>query len=116
MRRRDFLLGAAALPLRAAGLGFSLVDVAARAGIHFEHNSGAFGAKYCRKRWAPAARSWITTGDGWLDILLVNGMDWPGHKRRRSTMQLYRNNRNGTFTDVTEQAGLDVEMYGMELP
>ena len=40
-------------------------------------------------------------------------MDWPGHKRRRTTLQLYRNNRNGTFTDVTRQAGLAVEMYGM---
>ena len=28
-------------------------------------------------------------------------------------MRLYRNNRNGTFTDVTQRAGLDVEMYGM---
>ena len=52
-------------------------------------------------------------GDGWLDILLVNGMDWPGHKRQRSTLHLYRNNRNGTFTDVTRSAGLAVEMYGM---
>ena len=52
-------------------------------------------------------------GDGWLDILLVNGMDWPGHKRQRSALQLYRNNRNGTFTDVTRAAGLNVEMYGM---
>jgi len=43
----------------------------------------------------------------------VNGMDWPGHKRTRSTLRLYRNNRNGTFTDVTRQAGLDVELYGM---
>jgi hypothetical protein len=51
--------------------------------------------------------------DGWLDILLVNGMGWPGHRRERSTMRLYRNNRNGTFTDVTEAAGLAVEMYGM---
>ena len=40
-------------------------------------------------------------------------MDWPGHKRQRSTLRLYRNNRNGTFTDVTRAAGLDVEMYGM---
>ena len=28
-------------------------------------------------------------------------------------MKLYRNNRNGTFTDVTKSAGLDEEMYGM---
>ena len=40
-------------------------------------------------------------------------MDGPGHKRQRSTLRLYRNNRNGTFTDVTRSAGLDVEMYGM---
>ncbi|HEY5069763.1 MAG TPA: VCBS repeat-containing protein, partial [Candidatus Acidoferrum sp.] len=51
--------------------------------------------------------------DGWQDILLVNGMDWPGHKRQKSTLRLYRNNRNGSFTDVTRAAGLDIEMYGM---
>jgi enediyne biosynthesis protein E4 len=44
----------------------------------------------------------------------VNGSDWPGHKGRPwSTLKLYRNNRNGTFSDVTHSAGLDVEMYGM---
>jgi hypothetical protein len=52
-------------------------------------------------------------GDGWQDILLINGMDWPGHKRQRSTLKLFRNNRDGTFKDVTREAGLDVEMYGM---
>ena len=52
-------------------------------------------------------------GDGWQDILLINGMDWPGHAKQRSSLKLYRNNRNGTFTDVTRAAGLDVEMYGM---
>jgi hypothetical protein len=40
-------------------------------------------------------------------------MDWPGHKQRRSTLRLFKNNRNGTFTDVTRQAGLAIEMYGM---
>ena len=40
-------------------------------------------------------------------------MDWPQHKRQRTTLRLYRNNRDGTFTDVTRRAGLDVEMYGM---
>ncbi len=52
-------------------------------------------------------------GDGWPDILFLNGMDWPGHRLRRTTMRLYKNNRNGTFTDVTEAAGLDIEIYGM---
>ena len=51
--------------------------------------------------------------DGWQDILLVNGMDWPGHARKHSTLALYHNNHDGTFTDVTKKAGLAVEMYGM---
>jgi hypothetical protein len=119
MRRRDFLAAAAAsaLPARGTGIGFRLNDATPRAGIQFEHNSGAFGAKYLPETLGPGCAFLDYDGDGWLDILLVNSMDWPGHKRARSTpqssLQLYRNNRNGTFTDVTRQAGLAVEMYGM---
>src|SRR4029078_11356202 len=51
--------------------------------------------------------------DGWLDILLVKSMGWPGHRRERSTLRLSRNNRNGTLDHVTARAGLSVEMYGM---
>ena len=77
------------------------------------NNSGAFGSKYLPETLGAGCAFLDYDGDGWLDILLINGMDWPGHKRRRSTMKLYRNNRNGTFTDVTQQAGLAIEMYGM---
>jgi hypothetical protein len=41
------------------------------------------------------------------------GWTGPTTSAERSTLKLYRNNRNGTFTDVTERAGLAVEMYGM---
>jgi hypothetical protein len=51
--------------------------------------------------------------DGWPDIFLVNGVDWPGHVQKHSTPKLYHNNHDGTFTDVTHKAGLDVEMYGI---
>jgi len=117
--RRTFLGGAACLPLAAAtpGLGFRLTDVTAAAGIEFRHNSGAFGAKYLPETLGPGCAFFDYDADGWLDILLVNGMDWPtntaGHRGERTTMRLYRNNRNGSFTDVTERAGLAVEMYGM---
>ena len=40
-------------------------------------------------------------------------MDWPEHKTHKSYPALYHNNKDGTFTDVTRQAGLAVEMYGM---
>jgi hypothetical protein len=116
--RRSLLGGALASLVRpslaaSAGLGFSLTDVTASSGIDFHHNSGAFGAKYLPETMGPGCAFLDYDGDGWLDILLVNGMDWPGHKRQRSTLKLYRNNRNGTFSDVTERAGLAVELYGM---
>src|SRR5450432_2542981 len=93
--------------------GFRFVDVTAQAGLQFHHNSGAFGGKYLPETLGSGCAFLDYDADGWQDILLVNGMDWPGHKRTLSTPRLYRNNRNGTFTDVTRKAGLDIEMYGM---
>ena len=125
MNRRVFLQRtaqaalAAALPLdqRAARPdappGFQLVDVTAAAGLTFRHNNGGFGGRFLPETLGSGCAFLDYDRDGWQDILLVNGMDWPGHKRQRSTLRLYRNNRNGAFTDVTRAAGLDVEMYGM---
>ena len=125
MNRRDFIRrmgsGAAmavALPdvlagqqQRAPGLRFA--DVTAAAGLQFRHNSGAFGGKLLPETMGAGCAFLDYDADGWQDVLLVNGMDWPGHKRERSTLRLYRNDRNGTFTDVTRAAGLDIELYGM---
>ncbi len=120
MTRRTLLGGAAARALAGSGASpdFRLTDVTGAAGIQFRHNSGAFGAKYLPETMGPGCAFFDYDADGWLDILLVNGMGWggldnAGHRRERTTMRLYRNNRNGTFTDVTERAGLAVEMYGM---
>ena len=93
--------------------GFRLVDVTRPAGIAFRHNNGAYGGKLLPETLGSGCAFLDYDADGWQDILLVNGRDWPGHQRQRSTLALYRNNRNGTFTDVTRAAGLDVEMYGM---
>jgi len=92
---------------------FSFADVTQHAGIQFQHNSGAYGGKLLPETLGSGCAFLDYDADGWLDILLINGMDWPGHKRQRSTLRLYKNNRNGTFTDVTKAAGLDVEMYGL---
>jgi hypothetical protein len=125
MKRREFLsrcgapLAVAALPLDLLAQpdpalpGLRLVDVTAAAGLAFRHNNGAYGRKLLPETLGSGCAFIDYDADGWQDILLVNGMDWPGHKRQRSTLRLYRNNRNGTFTDVTRAAGLDVEMYGM---
>jgi enediyne biosynthesis protein E4 len=127
LKRRDFLCGAceAGLGLGLTGAvgahrlfaapapGFGFTDVTNAAGLSFQHNSGAYGGKLLPETLGSGCAFLDYDRDGWQDILLVNGSDWPGHKRQRSTLRLYRNNRNGTFTDVTHSAGLDVEMYGM---
>src|ERR1700704_4764144 len=89
------------------------VDVTESAGISFRHKSGAFGKKYLPETLGSGCAFLDYDNDGWLDILLVNGMDWPEHERQKSTLRLYRNNRNGSFTNVTRAAGLELEMYGM---
>jgi len=93
--------------------GFKFVDVTEQAGIQFQHNSGAYGGKLLPETLGSGCAFLDYDRDGWQDILLVNGRDWPGHKQRHSTLRLYHNNRNGTFTDVTSRARLDVELYGM---
>ncbi len=125
MKRREFLQGvaaaAAATPFfypeifasPASGLGFQLVDVTSKAGINFQHNSGAYGGKLLPETLGSGCAFLDYDGDGWQDILLVNAMDWPGHKKQKSTLKLYKNNRNGTFADVTRAAGLEIELYGM---
>ena len=128
MNRRSFLQGLAGLGSAAtlhrfgasgspsqqnAALGLRLVDVTATAGINFRHNAGSFGGKLLPETLGAGCAFLDYDCDGWQDILLINGMDWPGHVHARTTMCLYRNNRNGTFTDVTKSAGLDVPLYGM---
>jgi hypothetical protein len=88
-------------------------EVTEQAGIRFVHNNGAFGKKFLPETMGPGVAFIDYDNDGWPDIFLVNGMDWPGHVRRRTTPTLYHNNHDGTFTDVTHKAGLDLEMYGL---
>jgi len=93
--------------------GMHFVDITRQAGINFVHYTGAFGKKYLPETMGAGCAFLDYDNDGNPDILLVNGKDFPGHKARRATLKLYHNNGNGTFTDVTTKAGLDVEIYGM---
>jgi hypothetical protein len=120
MDRRSFLLSSFAPALLAESKppGFRLADVTRSAGIEFNHHSGSFGAKFLPETLGPGCAFLDYDNDGWQDILLVNGCDWPGHERsaahrQASSLKLYRNNRDGTFSDVTHRAGLNVQMYGL---
>lgn len=98
---------------QSAEAGVTFQDVTAKAGLRFVHNNGAFGKKFLPETVGPGVAFIDYDNDGWPDIFLVNGTDWPGHGQKHTTPKLYHNNHDGTFTDVTHKAGLDVEMYGI---
>ncbi len=92
--------------------GVRFVDVTAQVGIHFSHFNGALGKKWLPETIGSGCAFVDLDGDGWADILLLNNKSWkPGGARHLPA--LYRNNHNGTFTDITKGSGLDVEMYAM---
>ena len=88
-------------------------DITAQAGIHFTHNNGAYGKKYLPETMGPGCAFIDYDNDGWPDILLINGENWPGHPGAATTPKLYHNNHDGTFTDVTAKAGLAIPMFGL---
>jgi len=105
-----------AIPSQAQQIHFR--DITSQAGIHFVHNNGAFGKKWLPETMGPGCAFIDYDNDGYPDILLVNGEDWPGHPRGggksdATTLKLYHNNGNGTFTDVTRKAGLAIPMFGL---
>ncbi len=76
------------------------------------HNNGAAGKKWLPETMGVGCAFIDYDNDGYPDILLVNGKDWTT-AGKPSTLKLYHNNRNGTFTDVTAKAGLAISLFGM---
>jgi len=104
----SFRGGAAVNPVR-------YVDVASSAGISFQHDNAASPEKYLIETMGSGC-GWIDYDqNGLLDLYLVNGASTrlytPKHALRSA---LYRNNGDGTFTDVTIKAGVAAEgLFGM---
>ncbi|HEU5401112.1 MAG TPA: VCBS repeat-containing protein, partial [Terriglobales bacterium] len=87
-------------------------DITKSAGIKFVHNNGARGKKYLPETMGPGCAFIDYDNDGFPDIILTNGKDWTPSSRH-STLKLYHNNGNGTFTDVTAHSGLAIEIFGL---
>ena len=108
-----FLLYGAAILAAAAASPVTFTDATARAGVTFVHTNGAFGKKYLPETLGAGGLFLDIDGDGWQDMLLINSTRWPGHPGAKTLPALYRNNHDGTFSDVTRGSGLDVELYGI---
>ena len=118
----ELLLGAAGRPagVRIASPGakateVQFVDVAAKAGIHFTLASGGPDKRYIIEAKGGGGIAWIDyNNDGYPDLFLVNGSTFEQWKRGDSPRsRLYRNNGDGTFTDVSDRSGLDHTGWGM---
>ncbi|MGD0630275.1 MAG: CRTAC1 family protein [Terracidiphilus sp.] len=107
---RTLLARAAAAP---APYAFEEVP-AAKSGIRWVHDAGRSQEKYLPESSGAGCAFFDYDNDGWMDIYLVNSGKSnfynPPHPLRNA---LYRNNRDGTFTDVTAKAGVPGGGYGM---
>jgi hypothetical protein len=100
-------------PSKVEGFSARFTDITSQAGIHFIHNNGAFGKKYLPESLGSGCAFLDYNNDGYQDLLFINSKDWPEHHKATTYMALYKNNQNGTFTDVTKAAGLAIEMFGL---
>ncbi len=92
--------------------GIQFTDVARAAGINFIHFKGNHGLSTILEEAGPGVCVADFDGDGFEDIYLVNGRDLYGAGVQVRNA-LYRNNGDGTFTDVTERAGVPGTAYGL---
>ncbi|MDQ2842391.1 MAG: CRTAC1 family protein [Acidobacteriota bacterium] len=100
----------------------SYQDVTAQSGIHFEDHNSPTPEKYLIETMTGGVALFDYDNDGFLDIYVVNGArihpgqsdnEAPDKSMPEYWNRLYHNNRDGTFTDVTEKAGVRGKGYGM---
>ena len=102
-------------PQRTPDEPIAFADVTAEVGLGaFRHETGAFGQKWFPETFGAGGGFLDYDGDGWLDIVLVGGGTWPGRGGEPvPALRLYRNSGDGTFEEVTSEAGLGgIEAYG----
>lgn len=96
-------------PIEGTPLGVSFVDVARQSGLDVETIYGGKGEnKYLLETTGCGLAFYDYDNDGWQDIFLVNGWRLEGFPKGEAPhCHLFKNNRDGTFTDVTKGSGLE---------
>jgi hypothetical protein len=122
-RRRFVQLGAAAGAVKILGISSRAEDTsqplfvevpASASGISWVHENAMSDSRFLPEALGPGCAFLDYDNDGWVDIFLVNSGPsdfWKPSKPVRNA--LYKNNRDGTFTDVTEKAGVSGAYFGM---
>ena len=103
----------AVLPPAAAQIRFE--EIAGKAHLDFQLKNGASGRFRQAELMAGGVAAFDYNNDGCMDIFFTNGATIPGLRKTGPEFynRLYRNNCDGTFTDVTAQAGVGGEGYSM---
>jgi hypothetical protein len=116
--RRELLAmavaGGAAGLLRGSEPGLFEEVPASRSGITWVHDNAMSPERYLPETLGPGCAFLDYDNDGWMDIYLVNSGPSDFYKPAKAIRNaLYKNNRDGTFTDVTERAGVSGGTFGM---
>ena len=91
-----------------------LHDVTVDTGIDFTHTDGGCGRRYIMETVSAGLALFDYDGDGWIDIYFVNGSPLEGTNAKEPARNaLYRNLQNWRFDDVTEEAHVGDEGYGL---
>jgi enediyne biosynthesis protein E4 len=86
----------------------------ARSGISWVHENGRSDSRYLPETMGPGCALFDYDNDGWMDIYLINSGPCDFFRPQKPLRNaLYKNNRDGTFTDVTEDAGVAGGAFGM---
>ena len=98
------------------------VDVTAASGLQFLHRNSATSSKFLIETMTGGVALFDYDNDGWLDVFFVNGAKLKENQADTDPLEktgpeywnrLFRNNHDGTFSDVTAKAGLQGKGYGM---
>ncbi len=115
MRRRQFLGALSSLPLLSQSPTPLFREISpAESGIRWTHDNAMSEKRYMPEAIGPGCAVFDFDNDGWMDLFFVNSGPSVFYTPKTAPRHaLYKNNRDGSFTDVTEKSGIAANFFGM---